>query len=40
MKKIALLVFIGLLFNSCGNNNSVDRPYIISQAQEDPQEVD
>jgi hypothetical protein len=35
MKKYALLMLIGLVFSSCGNNNNpVDRPYIISQSQE------
>jgi hypothetical protein len=41
MKKLTLFVFVGLICNSCENNNSVDRPYIISQsqAQEGPEET-
>jgi len=37
MKKFILSLFFGLICQGCGNSNSVERPYIISQAplQED-----
>jgi len=39
MKKLILVALVGLFCNSCVNDNSVDRPYIISQGQDDSDEV-
>jgi len=39
MKKIILSVFVGLICHGCGNSNSVERPYIISQSPLQENEV-
>jgi hypothetical protein len=39
MQKLSLFLFLWVLFAGCSNNTDpVNRPYIISQSQEEPEE--